>query len=104
MIISFDWEYRPHWTYHGVFQYAHMVPKRMCDFCGTSATTTLGRNDICSSCFAWLRTYADKIMMDAEVLSGLMRKLGWRSHGIDYGRPWQDHVPDHSKHLIKDTP
>lgn len=101
---SLEWEYYPAWTHHGVFQYAHMVPKRVCDFCGSSATTTAAGFDICDLCLAQVSNYADVFLMDVEVVAGLFRKMGRRPHGIEYGKHWRDHVPTHSKHLIKESP
>lgn len=100
---GFAWEYRPVWTYHGVWQYPHLVRVRRCDFC--KADTTADDSDTCRNCLAVFQGVADHWNGRGEDVAQLLRKWPPTRHSqVEYGRPWQDHVPNHSKHLIKDRP
>lgn len=88
---------------------------RRCQLCAKPYTETPARvlfdnlPPRCPDCMTVLDRIAEDMStkiglpVTREMVAGLM---GQRIPHLpfQYGRPWQDHVPTHSKHLIKDTP
>lgn len=97
-------------------QMVQWLPRtRRCQLCAKPYTETTARvlfdnrPPRCPDCMTVLDRIAEEmstkigIPVTQEMVAGLM---GQRIHyrPFQYGRPWKDHVPTHSKHLIKDTP
>lgn len=88
---------------------------RLCQLCAKPYTETPtrvlfdNRPPRCPDCMTLLDQIAEEmstkigIPVTREMVAGLMgQRIPYRP--FQYGRPWQDHVPTHSKHLIKDRP
>ena len=97
-------------------QMVQLLPRtRLCQLCSKTFTESPARDLFgnrpprCPDCMTILDRIAEEMStqmglpVTQEMVAGLM---GLRSpyRPFQYGRPWQDHVPNHSKHLIKDTP
>lgn len=87
---------------------------RLCQLCAKRYTETPARALFdnlpprCPDCMTVLDRIAVEMRtkiglpVTREMVAGLMgQRTPYRP--FQYGRPWKDHVPNHSKHLIKET-
>lgn len=79
----------------------------LCKLCGNRYEVSAGIDvdGICPDCTETLKRVAEKMgrtvsATDLEALTD--RSSHWTDEAIRYGRPWQEHVPAHSRHLIRD--
>ncbi|MCT2182858.1 hypothetical protein M3G00_07900 [Brevibacterium casei] len=80
-----------------------------CKLCGEryEASMLIDVDRICPDCNVALVSIAEKIgrTMSVTDLARLAdRSSRWTGQAIRYGRPWQDHVPAHNRHLLNEQP
>ena len=79
-----------------------------CKLCGGGyqvRTREVDLDRICPGCWDQLNSIAEK-MGDPIRVEDLVRLVDrssrWTDAAIRYGRPWQEHVPAHSRHLVRE--
>ncbi|GAA1642671.1 hypothetical protein GCM10009700_31850 [Brevibacterium sanguinis] len=76
-----------------------------CKLCGEryEVSILIDVDRICPDCNVALERAVEKIGPITTVtdLAELVARMAPHHHGIRYGRPWQDHVPAHSRHLLR---
>lgn len=80
-----------------------------CKVCGEryEGSVLVDVDRICPDCTEKLERVAEKIgnIVSVTDLAGLAdRSSRLTDHAIRYGRPWQEHVPAHSRHLLNEQP
>lgn len=86
-----------------------IYPTVPCRFCGEvyRSVKLFDLDRLCPDCTIALERIAEKIgrTMSATDLARLAdRSSRWTGQAIRYGRPWQDHVPAHNRHLLNEQP
>ena len=75
-----------------------------CKLCGEryEASMLIDVDRICPDCNVALERIAEKFgpVTTVTELAELIERVSPHPHGIRYGRPWQEHVPEKSRHLI----
>lgn len=84
-----------------------IYPTITCKLCGAryEGSVLVDVDRLCPDCTVALERIAETIghPMSATDLARLAdRSSRWTDQAIRYGRPWQEHVPAHSRHLIKE--
>lgn len=83
-------------------------PRITCKLCGArykgSALVDLDR--ICPGCWDHLNSIAEKAgdpIRVEDIVRLMDHSSRWTDQAIRYGRPWQEHVPARSRHLIREA-
>lgn len=100
MGVKFDWRYFTVKGRGGSYGFeARPVIQLVCDLCGADAK--FGETQMCPACrrsFAVIAVQARQTFGRAITANDIRTmKSRLNPHGIDYGKPWQHHLPPHER-------